>query len=697
VQLFELILGNGWLTVVVCVTLGVLIAVRRERRAATRPVDLPDEDEPAADAPDEDVDPELEEARERRDDAFARHDYPEARRWAKTVLRHEEEDWVDLIELGTATALTGDQESGWQMIDDAVKQCERADARMLPPLLVHRAISLLMSWAPTERFVAAVEDARRASPRDENLTVPLLWSYAYQGRFEEAQDLGRLRSWNDDGGMVASMLDMVATFRRAAEQTGTTLESLHRRGFFTPLWDELRAQQLGFGLSDALEALEEPMPTALKSVLRRPAGRKTLAATGGERKVLSWHDGQEPGAGGAWGLDGDFRLMSSAEIAAMDAMIEESPEKFPQWEARYLHQVYTQVMTDDRGGYLVVLAGGRVVIRREGTDDIPVAPRLAEFFWDRVAAWGGRDRRPTTRSRQGRWRGTHFHHVAWYSPSSTLKTDPHEVQTTARRGRAPGASLVSSTMLTQPSFSSRSGSTLRRGYVAHRQAPERTISSRSTASSTGLPSTMTKSAARSEARTARSSAATGASRAGSPELLTTRMADLIRVSSRLRKSCNSSDSAPVDARFPLFFLFLSLFFRPPVPALRIRASISASAAASRSTGFSRYDASTTNATQRAVPDAWCGFTARRRALFPKSQTSASAAPMARSAPAGTARGSRRCAGSCAGVTAAQANRCLRPQRWSAATARRVASSRTRAVSGCEARPNMCIRSNDSPS
>ena len=172
-QLFGLTIDTGWIVVVVGVTLGLLITMRRNRSAASRAVDTPGEFEHYQaevdldeDDLDEDVDPELEEARERRDDALARHDYPEARRWAEVAVGHQEEDWLDLVELGTATALDGEQERGWQMVDEAVEQCERADARMLPSLLVHRAISFLMSGAPTERFVAAVEEADRASPRD---------------------------------------------------------------------------------------------------------------------------------------------------------------------------------------------------------------------------------------------------------------------------------------------------------------------------------------------------------------------------------------------------------------------------------------------------------------------------------------------------------------------------------------------------
>lgn len=380
--LLDQLVDNSWIIVVAGVALGLLVTARRRTHAD----------------PSEDVDPDLSEARERRDDAFARHDYPEARRWATEVVQgHPEEDWLDLIELGTATALDGDHEQGWRMIDDAVEQCGRADARLLPAMLVHRAIGLLMSGAPSERVIAAAEEARRANPRDENLTVPLLWAYAYQGRFDEAEELGRLRSWDDEEGMVASMLAMVATFRRVAQQTGTTLDDLHRHGFFTPLWDELRAQQLGFGLSDALAALDETMPAALRDVLRPPAGEQAVAASGGERKVLAWHDGQDPGAGAAWGLDGDFRLMSCAEIQTMDAAIDASPEKFPQWDVENVHGVATQVMTDDRGGHLIAVGGGRVVLRREGVDDVAIAPTLADFFWDRVAAWGGRDPRPPGR------------------------------------------------------------------------------------------------------------------------------------------------------------------------------------------------------------------------------------------------------------------------------------------------------------
>jgi hypothetical protein len=398
--MFELVINNSWTIAVGAVAVGVLMAMRRRRRAAPRSVDLTNSAEPYEvdeAAPGDDGDPTLDAVRERRDEALARHDYVQARSLAEEVLGHGEEDWLDLIELGTATALAGEPERGWQMVDEAVEQCERADARMVPALLVHRALSFLWSWAPPERFIAAVEEAEQASPGDENLTVPLLWSYAYQGRFDEAQELGRLRSWRDEGGMVASMLDVIATFRRAAEQTGTTLEDLHRRGFFTPLWDQLRAEQRGLGLVEALAALDEVVPGELRDVLRRPARKKTLSETGGEPKLLAWHNGQEAGAGAVWGLGGDFRLMTSAEIAAMDAAVEASPTAFPQWDAHDLHEIYAQIMTDDAGGHLITLAGARVVLRRDGVEDVVVAPSLADFFWDRVATWGGCDPRPQHR------------------------------------------------------------------------------------------------------------------------------------------------------------------------------------------------------------------------------------------------------------------------------------------------------------
>ncbi|WP_235735227.1 hypothetical protein [Nocardioides alcanivorans] len=81
----------------------------------------------------------------------------------------------------------------------------------------------------------------------------------------------------------------------------------------------------------------------------------------------------------------------------MDQEIEANPESHPEWEEVVLSDAYTQLMTDDAGGYVIATAPGPLVIRRSGADDQHFARSLADWVWDRVAAFGGRDPRPVRR------------------------------------------------------------------------------------------------------------------------------------------------------------------------------------------------------------------------------------------------------------------------------------------------------------
>lgn len=110
--------------------------------------------------------------------------------------------------------------------------------------------------------------------------------------------------------------------------------------------------------------------------------------------LVTWHDGQPPGSGDMWTLPEPFRLMSAAEINAMTAAIEADPAAYPEWPE---NDAWEQVLTDDAGAHLVVVAYGRLIKRRAGLPDEPVAASMADWIWDRVAGYGGRDPRPAPR------------------------------------------------------------------------------------------------------------------------------------------------------------------------------------------------------------------------------------------------------------------------------------------------------------
>lgn len=335
--------------------------------------------------------------------ALAQHEHAEALRWARTVLAEDHEEWGDWMELGFAQALCGEHDEGWHQLDEAVALCSRTAPDGLPGALGKRAAYLLGSFAPPGRFVPAAEEAVRADAANSWVALMLGWSYLVQYRFVDAEQLGlRLLRENPTEDLLQNLVGTARTMLRIVENAhaqAITLEDIRRTGVIEMGWRQLRDQLLGTDLASALAALDEVMPEGLRTSLRpgtsiadEPESDKigSMAA----EDLLAWHDGQQPGSGAAWGLAEPFRLMSAAEIIAMSTEIEADQAAHPDWPE---NEVWEQVMTDDAGAYLVVVAFGALVKRRPGRPDEPVAASMADWIWDRVAGFGGLDPRPAPR------------------------------------------------------------------------------------------------------------------------------------------------------------------------------------------------------------------------------------------------------------------------------------------------------------
>ncbi|CCH29524.1 tetratricopeptide repeat protein [Actinosynnema sp. NPDC047251] len=335
--------------------------------------------------------------------ALAEHDHPEALRWARAVLGEDQEGWGDWMELGFAQACCGEHEDGWRQLDEAVALCARTTPDQLPTALGQRAVHLLGSFAPPDRFVPAAEEAVRADAANSWVALMLGWSYLVQYRFADAEQLGlRLLRENPTEDLLQGLVGTARTMLRIVENAQAqdiTLEDIRRTGAIESAWRQLRDQLLGTDLASALAALDDVMPADLRATLRPGVSISDLPDSdklGSEvaEELAAWHDGQQPGSGAAWGLAESFRLMSAAEIIAMSTGIEADPAAHPDWPE---NEVWEQVMTDEAGAYLVVVAHGALVKRRPGHPDEPVAESMADWIWDRVADFGGRDPRPAPR------------------------------------------------------------------------------------------------------------------------------------------------------------------------------------------------------------------------------------------------------------------------------------------------------------
>ncbi len=332
--------------------------------------------------------------------ALALHDHPEALRWARTVLGEDQEDWDDWMELGYAQALCGDHEDGWRQLDEAMALCARTTPDLLGRALGKRAVYLLGSFAPPDRFTPAAEEAIRADAANSSVALLLGWAYLVRYRFADAEQLGlRLLRENPTEDLLQNLVGTARTMLRIVESADAqdiTLEEIRRAGVIELGWQQLRDQMIGVDLASALAALDDVMPAGLRATLR--PGAAISAETEGDKigsmvaeDLLAWHDGQQPGSGAVWGLAEPFRLMSAAEIIAMSTEIEADPAAHPDWPE---NDAWEQVMTDDAGTYLVVVAFGALVRRRPGHPDEPVAASMADWLWDRVVAFGGPDPRP---------------------------------------------------------------------------------------------------------------------------------------------------------------------------------------------------------------------------------------------------------------------------------------------------------------
>lgn|GEM_PF-2030678 len=336
--------------------------------------------------------------------AFAEDDRPQALRWARTVLGEDAEGWDDWMELGSAQALLGDHDGGWAQLDDAVARCARTARDDLPAALGKRAAYLLATLAPPDRFVPAAEQAVRADAASPWVALMLGWAYLVQYRFDDAEQLAlRLLRERPTEELLRHLLATARSMQRIVENAGTlgySLEDVRRTGVLETTWQQLRDRELGTDLRSALAALDDVMPADLRATLRPgatfadDAALEHIGAMVAE-DLLTWHDGQEPGSGAVWGQDAPFRLLSAAEVVALCTAIEADPAAHPDWPQ---DEAAEQVMTDDAGAYLVVVAFGRLVVRRPGRPDEPdepVAASMADWVWDRVAELGGPDPRPT--------------------------------------------------------------------------------------------------------------------------------------------------------------------------------------------------------------------------------------------------------------------------------------------------------------
>ena len=329
-----------------------------------------------------------------RDLEYADRRFAEAKRLGELVLREDPDaEWIDEMILGTAMVYAGDREGGWRRIDEAVERCGRVDAERYASALTQRATRFLSTGAPADRFLPAAEEAIAANPSELTLSTVLAFAYFTDYRAEEAETLlRRVLRENPTDTIAQSGMTMVRGILDPIERGDATMDDFRAGGAGEMYWRMIQDQLFDIGLADALEALERVLPRALVRVLRGGLRRKAAGESQGERTLLSWRDGQDPGTGGAWGLDEPFRLLSSAEVDGLEREIERDREAWAQWDPE--GEYYTLIATDDAGAYWFEGYAGRLYRRAPGEADLEVAPSMADWVWDRVVAFGGEERRP---------------------------------------------------------------------------------------------------------------------------------------------------------------------------------------------------------------------------------------------------------------------------------------------------------------
>ena len=329
-----------------------------------------------------------------RDLEYSAEQYPEALRLSEIVRQETPEaDGMDLMDHASARIGNGRREEGWSKIDEAVEHCARVDAGRYSDALGQRATRLLASGAHPDRFLPAAQEAVEADPSESLLASTLGFAYLYHYRADEAEELF-LRVLREDPmeGSAQIGLTLARAFLEPIRSGTATMEDHRTAGSGEMAWRILRDQMFGTGMLEAFAALDEVMPEPLLRALRPPLDREAARASGGDDKLLAWHNGQDPGTGALWGTGTELRMMTAAEISAMDDAIEQDPDAWPLWQAE--DSYYTQLFTDDAGSYLIEGHAGRVYQRGPEGADREVAESLTDWLWDRVAAFGGADPRP---------------------------------------------------------------------------------------------------------------------------------------------------------------------------------------------------------------------------------------------------------------------------------------------------------------
>ena len=155
-----------------------------------------------------------------------------------------------------------------------------------------------------------------------------------------------------------TLLSLANKFRRIIEENDVPPEKMRAAGFVESAWRHQLDMERGLDLESALDALEAVLPDAVRATLRGPADPdETANLTRPLRTLVRWHDGQEPGTGAVWGLEESFRLMTAAELDELDAAIDADTDAFPEWPE---DEMWDQVLTDDDGAYLAIVAFGRL-------------------------------------------------------------------------------------------------------------------------------------------------------------------------------------------------------------------------------------------------------------------------------------------------------------------------------------------------
>lgn len=331
--------------------------------------------------------------REVEDDA---ENWEQALHWAQEESRAEPEAWGPRFHAARYASRLGRGAVAWDQLEGAVADIGRLDPDELPWATGMQAAELMLAWAPLSRFIPAAEAAIRLDPTNEYVAIVLAWAYLASYRFDdserEATRVLRLDPTNEAAqGVLATSRRILGIIRDARDNPelgyseDELMDMVRANGVVEQKWREFRAETLGVDIASAIAALERCLPDDLRAVLAPGAEHPEK----GERVLLTWHDGQQPGSGELWRWQaGPFRLMSAREVKEMDDEIEDDPD----WPD---DEFYEQIATDDAGAYLITVAFGRVVIRRPGSGqaDEPVAETLADWLWDRVRDLGGEDAR----------------------------------------------------------------------------------------------------------------------------------------------------------------------------------------------------------------------------------------------------------------------------------------------------------------